>query len=124
MQVKDIMTTNVITIKPEATIYEGMKLLLSHDISGLIMVDDNDEVVGVVTEKDFLVAYDFIGTTDALVKEFASSDVAGVKEEDLVEDVSRLLVKRNIKRAPVIKDKKAVGVVSRIDIIKHIVSVK
>lgn len=122
MQVKDIMTTNVITISPEATIAEGMQLLLSHNISGLIMIDNNEEVLGVVTEKDFLVAYDFLGTTDALVKEFATYEVVGVKEEDMVDDVSRLLVKSNIKRTPVLKDNKVVGVVSRIDIIRSIVS--
>ncbi|MBU0469410.1 MAG: CBS domain-containing protein [Candidatus Omnitrophica bacterium] len=124
MQVKDIMATNVITIKPEAKIEEGMRLLLSNNISGLMVVDDNEEVVGVVTEKDFLVAYDFTGSTEALVKEFSASEVIGVSEEDLIEDVGRLLVKRNIKRVPVIKDKKVVGVVSRIDIIKHILSEK
>ncbi len=122
MQVKDMMTTNVVTVKQENTIFEGMQLLLAHDISGLIVVDDNEEVVGVVTEKDFLVAHDFLGTTDALVKEFASRDVVSVKEEDLAEDVSRLLVKSNIKRAPVVKDKKVVGIVSRIDIIRSIVN--
>ena len=124
MQAKDIMTTNVVTIKPEAKIEEGMQLLLSHNISGLIVVNDYQEVVGIVTEKDFLVAYDFLGSKDALVKEFYSKDVISISEDDLVEDVSRLLVKKNIKRVPVIKEKKVVGIVSRIDIIEHILKEK
>jgi len=78
--------------------------------------------VGILSEKDLLVAYDFLGETETKIEDFISGDIAGVEESTEIKDISRLLVQKNFKRVPVIKDKKAIGIVSRSDIIDWILS--
>ena len=120
MFAKDIMTKDVITIKPETTIHEAMKIIVEKEISGLIVLNDKDEVVGVLSEKDLLVAFDWLGVVKPSIVDYYNKNVVSVTEDTPVQDINRLLVIKNIKRVPVIKDKKVVGVVSRLDILRHI----
>ncbi len=120
MLAKDIMTTKVITAKPETTIEEAMTSLVNLSISGLIVIDPANEVVGVVSEKDLLVAYDYLGSTKASIKDYVSQGAWVVESTTPMEEVSRILVQHNIKRVPVVQNKKLVGVISRRDILRHI----
>jgi len=54
MKAKDVMTQHVITIAPDASIVEALRLMLQHRISGLPVVDNNGTLAGIVTEGDFL----------------------------------------------------------------------
>ena len=54
LKAKDIMTVDVITVKPETTVEELARLLIEHKISGVPVVDDNDQMIGVVTENDLI----------------------------------------------------------------------
>ena len=54
MKAADIMTHNVISVQPEATILQAADLMLQHRISGLPVIDSDGHVVGIVTEEDFL----------------------------------------------------------------------
>lgn len=120
MLAKDIMTTQVITIHPHTTIYEAMNLIVKLEISGLIVVDDNSDVVGVITEKDLLVAFDFLEQTEAPVADFMCRDLISATPETTTEEIGRILVQSNILRVPVLEGKKVVGIVSRRDILKSI----
>ncbi len=123
MLAKDIMTKNLITVTPETTIQEASKLLVAKEISGLIVVNEKGEIVGILSEKDLLVAYDWLQVTKASIRDYYNKDVVAVEEDTPVEEVSRLLVMKNIKRVPVVKDKKAVGIVSRRDILRYILKI-
>ena len=54
MRVKDVMSEPVISVSPDASIWEAVRLMLQHKISGLPVVDKSGNVVGIVTEGDFL----------------------------------------------------------------------
>ncbi|MBU0469605.1 MAG: CBS domain-containing protein [Candidatus Omnitrophica bacterium] len=120
MLVKDIMTTQVLTIQETASLREVIQLLVEIDISGLVVVNALEEVVGVITGKDVLVAFDYLQQIKAPIKDYVSEGVISVSEETTVEEVSRLLVQNNILRVPVLRDKKLVGIVSRRDVLRHI----
>lgn len=120
MLVKDIMTTQVLTIKETASLKEAIRLLVEIEISGLVVVNDLEEVVGVITIKDVLVAFDQLQQLKAPIKNYVSDGTISVTEDTTVEEVSRMLVKNNILRVPVMKDKKLLGIVSRRDVLKHI----
>ncbi len=120
MLAKDIMKTDVVTIGVHTTIAEAIGVLLKHEISGLIVLDENGKVGGVISEKDVMIAYDFVQRTDIAISEFISRDVISVKADTPIKDVSRTLVQLNIKRVPVIDDGKLVGVISRHDILRSI----
>ena len=122
MKAKDIMTTQVITVLPSITIKDAIKLLVELEISGLIVTDDNNDIYGVISGKDLLVAYDFLGEIKSPIEPYVNRDVISITEEATVADINHLLIERNILRVPVIKDKKILGVVSRRDVLRYILN--
>ena len=124
MNAGDIMTKNVITIRPETTIAEGIKNLVENQISGAPVLDQNNKIVGMVTEKDLIVAYDFLQKITDPVLSFMSKEIISVDEGTPVEEISKLLVQRNIKRVPVTKNDEVIGIVSRRDVLKYILKTK
>ncbi len=120
MQAKDIMTKEVFTITLEATIKEAIDLCVCHKVSGLIVVNASEEAVGVLSEQDLLIAFDFLGETKSSIKEFISTEILSIPEDMPIVKISRILVQKNFKRVPVVRDKKVVGIVSRSDILKWI----
>src|SRR5688572_7358435 len=54
LQVKDIMTTNVVTVLPDSTMRDAASLILRHGVSGLPVVDEHDQLIGVLSEWDLL----------------------------------------------------------------------
>ena len=120
MVAQDIMTTQVLTVKPDAILKDVIKLLVEIEISGVIVTDENEDVVGVVTEKDLIVAYDFLRQINAPVLDFVNKNVISVEPDTPIDEVAQLLVGNNIHRVPVMQGKKVVGIVSRRDILKTI----
>ncbi len=123
MQAKDIMTKDVITMNPDTTVFGAIDLLVNNEISGAPVVGNGDKVVGIVTEKDLLVTLDFLGeknSTSALVKEFMTKKVISFSEDTPIRTIMQELLRRNIKRSPIIKNEKVIGIVSRRDILKFV----
>ena len=118
MIAKDIMSTSIKKIKSTATIKEAIQSCVNNKVSGLIVTDEKDKICGILSEKDLLVAFDFLNETDTCIDEFISKDITSVNEDTSIEDVSRLLVSKNYKRVPVIKSDEVVGIVTRGDILR------
>jgi CBS domain-containing protein len=114
MIARDIMTTRVCTIRPEASAKEIAELLYRERISGAPVVDAEDRIIGIVTEADIISKVDREGLS---VGDIMSHEVISVDEETPVNDIAALLTERRIKRVPVVRDGKLVGIVSRADIV-------
>ena len=115
---KDIMTTKVVTVKPSTSIEDAARLLVRRKISGVPVVDEKDKtkVVGILTEADLLAAPAGAKTVADVMKK----RVASVSPDTSVDEIAEILVKKKIKRVPVIDAGKLVGIVSRIDVLKAI----
>jgi CBS domain-containing protein len=113
---KDIMTTRVVTVKPSTPIADAARLLVRRKISGVPVVDEKDKtkVVGILTEADLLAAPSGAKT----VAEVMRKRVISVAPDTSVDDIAATLVKRKIKRMPVLDSGKLVGIVSRIDVLR------
>jgi CBS-domain-containing membrane protein len=114
MNVVDVMTTNVITITAQQTKQQAARLLAQHRISGLPVVNDEQLVVGVVTE------YDVISKQGQTVGEIMSRGVISVTPDTDLDEVSHLLVHERIRRLPVLDQGKLVGIVSRADLVREV----
>jgi CBS domain-containing protein len=114
MIARDIMTRKVYTIRPEASAQETAQLLDQHRISGLPVVDEGNNIIGIVTEADIISKVDREGLR---VSDIMSHEVTSVNEETPVSEIALLLTERKIKRVPVVQDGKLVGIVSRADIV-------
>jgi CBS domain-containing protein len=120
LPVGEVMTRQVVSVPPEATVDQAIELLLRHRVSGLPVVDSRQRLVGVVTEYDLLKAlYDHeIG--DQPVREHMSADPIYVEEDTSLTAVADLLLSSRLRRLPVVSGGRLVGLVSRHDLIRLI----
>jgi CBS-domain-containing membrane protein len=115
MKVHEIMTPSVISVSEDAPVREVAQLLNRHRISGLPVCDSNGLMVGLITEYDLIAKPDARTAGDAM-----SRDVIAVMEDTGVDEVRFLLVNRKIKRVPVLRGQRLVGIVSRADLVREI----
>ena len=114
MIASDIMTRKVSTIHPEASVQEVAQLLSRERISGAPVVNADGMIIGIVTEADIISKVDREGLR---VADIMSREIIAVKEETPVNEIALLLTERRIKRVPVVRNGKPVGIVSRADIV-------
>ena len=145
MQARDVMTRGVISIDPDATVLQAARIMLQHHISGLPVVDAKGELVGVLSEGDFLrrqetrterrrsrwleflmgpgrIAADYCHSHGSKVAEVMTTKVQSIDEGTALEDIVRLMEKHRIKRLPVLRGGKLVGIVTRSNLMHAMVS--
>lgn len=114
MIARDIMTRKVYTISPDVSVQEVAQLLSRKRISGAPVVDKDGKMVGVVTEADIIGK---VNREDLRVADIMSSEIITVEEETRVGQIAMLLTERKVKRVPVTRNGKLVGIVCRADIV-------
>ena len=145
MQAKDVMTRDVISVAPDATVLLAARLMLQHHISGLPVIDSSGKLVGVLSEGDFLrrqetqtqrrrsrwleflmgpgrTAGEYIHSHGSKVSEVMTEDVRTVGEDTPLEDIVELMERHRIKRVPVLRGKQVVGIVTRSNLMHAMVS--
>jgi len=114
MVAKDIMTRDVITVISTMTVKNLANLLIKNQISGAPVAAKNGKVIGMVSEADIL------AKKGKDVKTIMSKKVISASEETPVEEIAKLMTTHKINRIPVIREDKAVGIISRADIVNAI----
>lgn len=116
MQAQTIMTHEVISIQPEASVQDAARLLSGYNISGVPVVENGGRLVGIVTEADI------IGKEGATVADILTSRVVSVSEVTPVDEIAQILTSNRFKRVPVLRMGRVVGIVSRADIVRMMAS--
>jgi CBS-domain-containing membrane protein len=139
------MVRNVVTVTPDTEAAAAIKLFIEHDISALPVVDADSRVIGMISEADLLrraelgtekrrpwwleavtpsdtLALDFAKAHGKRVAELMSEHVVSAAEEATLSEVATLLERHRIKRVPILKDGKLVGIVSRSNLIQALAS--
>jgi len=111
-KVKDIMSTEIVTVSPEATVKELLELMLKKKHLGYPVVE-NDKLVGIVTLKDVIRA-----DPSQKIKEVMSRDVVTISPDAKAFDALKVMSERRIGRIPVTENSKLVGIISRSDLMK------
>jgi CBS domain-containing protein len=120
LKAKDIMTTEVVTIEPSATVAEAVALMKEKGLRALIVERTNEEdAYGIVTETDIVykVVAQGLSPQSVLVREIMTKPCIVVNPDLSVENVARLFALIGIRRAPVIRER-LLGVISVTDIIR------
>ena len=123
--IKTIMTKKVITVNPELLIYEALNVFKIHEVSGLPVVDTAGFIVGILSEKDVLklLLNQKVKVNDT-VSNYMTREIISFSEDDDAIDICKFFIKSHIRRVPILKGKKLVGVVSRRDIVLLILEAK
>jgi CBS domain-containing protein len=140
MQAKDVMTTKIVTVRPDARVDHIAALLLERRISGVPVVDAEGRIVGIVTEGDLMRrpemgterhrgwwlrlfgdererAAEYARAHGSRAEQVMTRNVITVTEETPLGEIARLLEEHRIKRVPVVRDGKLVGIVSRANLL-------
>jgi CBS domain-containing protein len=136
MKAGEVMTTGAATVRPDASLADAARIMLEHRISGLPVVDATGQLVGMVTERDFLRRdeRDRPRWIDVLLKESSGQITAkqlndrrvdqimspnpiSVGVEAPIEEVIDLMESHGIKRIPVLADGRVVGIISRANLL-------
>jgi len=146
MKARDVMTHPVISVETETPVHVAIRLMLQRKISGLPVADASGNLVGMVTEGDFLRRaesgtehkqsrwLDFLVGPGALadqytkahgrkVGEVMTKDVKSVDEHTSLGDIVAMMERNRIKRVPVLRGKKLVGIVTRANLLRALASV-
>lgn len=147
LKAKDIMTRDVITVKPTTTIEEMARIFIEKKVSGAPVVDDNGDIMGIVTENDLIsqnkrlhiptvvrlfdafIMLDSPSRIEKEIKKMAAvtvadicvRDVIAVAEDTAVEDIATIMSEKKVHLIPVVEGKKVRGIIGKMDIIKGMV---
>jgi len=145
MRAHQIMTRNVVTVRPGTSIVEAARRMLDNHVSGLPVVDERGELTGIVSEGDFLrrseigtqrkrpswlrffmvpdrAAREFVHQSGRKVEEVMTQDPLVVSEDATLEELVRLMEKKNVKRLPVMRNDRLVGIVTRANLLQAVAS--
>ena len=147
MKTSDVMTKLVVSVPPTATLQDAVDLMVSHGISGLPVIDGQGILMGMVTEGDILrrgelgtekhrprwiellmspnkLTQEYIQTHSRRVTEIMTASVCTVSEDTPLEDVVKLMETRRIKRLPVMRGTRVVGIISRANLVRALAALR
>jgi CBS domain-containing protein len=116
-----IMTTDLVTVRPDVSIEDAIEMLLNQSISGLPVVDDDGRLVGVITEFALLaVTYDK-RVKNHTVSQHMTREVITVDVNDPISRIADLCIVHRVRRVPVMQDGRMIGVIARRDVLRALV---
>ena len=126
LKVKDVMTKDVISVKKDTPIYEAMEIMRKKDITGMPVIEDDMTLVGVITEKDVLRLFYADGDEkNQTVAFFMTRPAVSYRENENLRSVCDFMMINYFRRVPITsKEGKVVGILSRPDIIAHILQLR
>lgn len=118
----DIMTTKLVKLRPEQDVFHAIDLLVKNKISGAPVVDENDMLVGVFTEKCCLevlvdTAYESLPSNE--VGAFMIQSPLTIQENMQLFSIAQMFISQPVRRLPVVRDGKLLGQISRRDAMRH-----
>jgi CBS domain-containing protein len=145
MKASEVMTRTVITVDERAPIAEALQLMLGKAVSGLPVVNCNNQLVGIITEGDLLrraelatqqhiywwknllfgpwySAEEYVRTHSRSVGSVMTRETLCIAEDTALSMIVRMMEQGHVKRLPVIKDGKVIGIVSRRDVLRPLSS--
>ena len=145
MRAKDVMTSKVIYVGADEAVVNAARLMLQHQISGLPVVDKKGELVGIVTEGDFLrrselgtqrrrpkwlefvlgpgkLAQEYVHASGKKIEDVMTPDPWTIDENESLEAVVDMMERHRIKRIPVTRSGRVVGIISRANLMHALAS--
>ena len=124
MRVRDIMVKKPVVFTSDTDLLDAVSTLVDRRITGAPVVDARGNLIGLLTERDFLRAAlvaGYHGERGGCVGDYMSRDVEAVNADDSLLDIATRFVETKRRRYPVIEDNRVVGVVVRRDVLRAVI---
>jgi CBS-domain-containing membrane protein len=144
LRARDIMTADVVSVKPSTSVEDLARLFVTHRISGAPVVDDKGDLVGIVTENDLISqnkrlhiptvirlfdAFIMLGSQSkiereikkmaaATVDEICAKKVITVSADAPLEEIATIMAEKKVHLIPVVEGRRLVGIIGKIDLIR------
>ena len=119
MYIHEIMSKNVIKVNYEISAFEISKIMVKRKISSVVIIDNNDKIIGIVTEKDLIkevCAKNLLGTTLQAAK-VMSSPLITISKNSTINDATKLMVEKKIKHLAIHDNNDIIGILTTYDLI-------
>jgi len=115
----EVINRNVVTVSPTAALSEAAYLMMNEDIGALVVADGEARPVGIITDRDLVVSAvaEGVNTEEVTVEEIMTKDLITVDEDTDLFEMLSILSEHSIRRLPVTRGPKLVGIVSVDDLI-------
>ena len=120
-RVRDIMTTDLLSVTPETEIMRAVHLLVTEDVSGLPVIDQQGMLLGILTERDCIEVALHAGYFDEMggsVEQYMTTPAVSVNPDSTLMDLAELFAHSPFRRCPVVEEGKLVGLICRRDILR------
>tara|TARA_R110002110_G_scaffold328826_1_gene540338 strand:+ start:2204 stop:2899 length:696 start_codon:yes stop_codon:yes gene_type:complete len=147
MQAKDVMTHSVVSVSPDTPVSEIARKLIARGISAVPVLDEAGKIVGIVSEGDLMrrdesgterrpswwlrmfelpenKAHEFVKTHGLHARDVMTREVTTVSEDTPINEIAELLEYQHIKRVPVVRDGRPVGIVSRANLLFGLAAIR
>lgn len=115
---------NLLSISPDASVFEAIKMMADKSIGSLVVLDDGGNLIGIVTERDYarkVIVMDR-SSKETPVREIMTTDVLTTTGEHTVNSCMELMTKKKIRHLPVVEDGKVTAMVSIGDLVQAIIA--
>jgi CBS domain-containing protein len=121
LRAKDVMSTNIISVKQDDPIFEAVKLLVENNISGLPVIDESMKLTGILSEKDLVnLFYEQQEADGKTVADYMTYPAVSFEENNALINVCNFLLKNIFRRVPVTSGGRLVGIISVQDVLKSV----
>jgi len=113
----------ILTIAPDATVFEAIKLMSEKNVGGLVVID-NEKLVGIITERDYTrkVILEGRSSKETLVKDIMTEKVLTVKPDNTKEECMSIMMEKHVSHLPVIENDRIIGMVTIGDVVRAIMA--
>ena len=121
--ISQLLKRDVISIHPNKTVFNAIKLLTENNIGALPVINDNKELCGIISERDIIRAMSQnIGTNfkKSLINSIMTSNVITISNNAISEDIMDIMTKNKIRHIPIVENKLLMGIVSIGDVVKRL----
>ncbi len=123
-RVREVMSTCVVSVRRDEDVYEAIRVMALHEITGLPVTNEDGTLAGIITEKDVLSLLYNMTDRPGVVQDFMTTEVVSFDQETDLSEVVQALQTSHFRRVPILDKGRLVGIISRRDIIRHIRTLK
>ncbi|MBX7075988.1 MAG: CBS domain-containing protein [Methanobacteriaceae archaeon] len=117
--IRTIMTSDIVAMSHKESINEAVKVMIENEIGSIPVLSDDDKIVGIITERDFALSMAGL-LTDEIVQDVMIKDVITTTPGTPIESSTKIMVRNNLRRIPVVSGDKLVGIITSTDILKFL----
>ena len=120
----DAKGRHIISIAPDASVFDAIKLMADKSIGSLLVMDDDENMLGIVTERDYArkVIVKGRSSRETRVEEIMTADVMTTTSDHRVDQCMELMTERKIRHIPVVEDDRVIGLISIGDLVQAIIA--